>query len=1102
MTLSNMNPQLPPYAMILQQAEEQEKQYAWHSAATYYQQALRAQSKGSTLPELWERLGRCFDRASRQAHDVEAFRYLQRQAVDAYQQAASLFSQDTSASARRASSLAAAAYHRSWVAATPSDKKACYDECCAHSETALQAFEEAGDLVNYSKACITLLACLYDSLYLAVDLREKNVVAQKGLAWGQKALVLLTTCADARELLQVYALAALISWYAANLSEREDWRVELGNRSVQYAETAIALSQEAVDPYGVALSRWAAALVTLFFTQNIDAASDYAEEMLQHATVIQDNYLLGKAYYLLAFIADWSIPREAGSDKQKEKYEAILQYAERGIAAFTLVDHDLALTETYMFYIESYSSLASSFETTLVGKRAIAQKAVEAGRNGLVIALHSGSPDALNAIYHVLSKLFYFLSNLEPSQEDQIKLLENAVDYRQKQIAVIEQAFPSHLWVLGVAKHYAALAQAQLANSQTDPNQKRALLRDAVSSLDDSLKACTTWIQSRNIPSLIAIVAGYEDDYGAALNELYSLTKDTAVLAETIELYEDAADKYTQLEIPSRAAESYWKIAQSLDDLGRYQEAAQYFEKASSSYKSASIKITSFSDFYFDHALYMQAWREIEAAKSAHTHETYAIAKQHYEKTAALLQHSTVWRYFASSFQAWAQLEHAEDLSRQEQCEASKDAFTKAATLFTDAELAFDAEIQKLRAPDERTSVIDLKNASTRRKDYCLARVNLEQARQLDFHGKYHESAEYYGLAALKLDAILSSTQTEVEKREIEAILYMCRGWQKMKLADARDLPELYREASDLFIKAGESSIQTQRNMLTLGNTALCRALESGTRFKMTKAKDDFIQAKQYLLSAADYYLKTGFTRIAQWTNATQVLFDAYMYLNNAEIEIDPDNKTKTYLMAESCLNRAALLYENAGYIGKKDELLTLIATVKDQRAFTRSLGELIAAPSHATSTLMMPAPSLTIEEPIGVTKFQKILLEAKLSLPQKEIMLGDELQCNLHLANLGKTVAFLIQIDELLPHNVDVTAKPERYTITDATLNFQGRKLAALETETMSYRFKPKKKGSYTFTPRIQYMNEYGEHRVHDLEPITVNVKQLGILGWLRGPR
>jgi hypothetical protein len=116
--------------------------------------------------------------------------------------------------------------------------------------------------------------------------------------------------------------------------------------------------------------------------------------------------------------------------------------------------------------------------------------------------------------------------------------------------------------------------------------------------------------------------------------------------------------------------------------------------------------------------------------------------------------------------------------------------------------------------------------------------------------------------------------------------------------------------------------------------------------------------------------------------------------------------------------------------------------------------------------------------------------------------MLGEELQCDLHLANLGKEIAFLARIDELIPRDCELTVKPERYTVVDTNLDFKGRKLSALETETMSLRFKPKKKGVYVFKPRVQYMNEYGESRFRDLEEITVNVKQLGILGWLRGPR
>jgi hypothetical protein len=269
----------------------------------------------------------------------------------------------------------------------------------------------------------------------------------------------------------------------------------------------------------------------------------------------------------------------------------------------------------------------------------------------------------------------------------------------------------------------------------------------------------------------------------------------------------------------------------------------------------------------------------------------------------------------------------------------------------------------------------------------------------------------------------------------------------------------------------------------------------------MTKGQDDFVQAKQFLLSAADYYLKAGFSRITQWTNATRVLFDAYMYMNRAEIEIDPETKSKTYLLAERCLNRSALLYEKAGYSGKKEEILKMIKNVKNQREFAVSLGELITAPSHASSTVMMPAPSLTIEEPIGVSKFQSSLIEAKLTVSQQEIMLGEELQCSLHIANLGKAIAFLIQVDEVIPRDCELTKKPEKYAVVNTHLDFKGRKLSALETETMNLRIKPKKKGSYVFKPRVHYMDEYGERRFYDHKQITVNVKQLGILGWLRGP-
>jgi hypothetical protein len=35
-----------------------------------------------------------------------------------------------------------------------------------------------------------------------------------------------------------------------------------------------------------------------------------------------------------------------------------------------------------------------------------------------------------------------------------------------------------------------------------------------------------------------------------------------------------------------------------------------------------------------------------------------------------------------------------------------------------------------------------------------------------------------------------------------------------------------------------------------------------------------------------------------------------------------------------------------------------------------------------------------------------------------------------------------------------------------------------------------------------VLYLDENGKYRVHELEPVNVTVKELGIKGWLKGER
>ncbi len=126
----------------------------------------------------------------------------------------------------------------------------------------------------------------------------------------------------------------------------------------------------------------------------------------------------------------------------------------------------------------------------------------------------------------------------------------------------------------------------------------------------------------------------------------------------------------------------------------------------------------------------------------------------------------------------------------------------------------------------------------------------------------------------------------------------MCRALEKMELAKEKADPDLYAEASELFTKAQKDTTRKRNTLLALGNACFCKALESGTRFKVTPNVDLYATAKQYMERASHHYTEAGFESASKWTKATQRFFDAYFYMCNAESEIDPEKKAKHYQLA------------------------------------------------------------------------------------------------------------------------------------------------------------------------------------------------------------
>ncbi len=1081
--------------VILKKAKGHEGKYRWFEAAKSYEKALHGKS-GATAAEIWQAMGFCYNLASRQVEDIGEFKKVRQMAVEAYEKAARLFGKDDNLKnqGKSAQCAAIAEYIGSWLAPNSEEKKKMLDECRTLGNKALEAYKNCGDKLNYGRTCNNLLLCLLERLYVASGAREKQTITQEGIDYSNKAISVLSKHDDKSELLLAYSTASLQSWYAANITEQEKKRKELVHKSLSYSEKAVALSKKVDNLYYTATSRWAAALCTLFFTGKTESALEYAKEMLQQGSILRDNYLQGIAFYLLAFVTDWMALREETTDKKKKTFKEIIKYAEKAIHYLQLVSQDFIIAETYQFYAESYSSLARH-EVGMEKKRALLEKAADLGRKGLEHAVRSGSPDAVGSILHALSKALHFYSNLELGKDKKTKLLEEALIHRKEYIKIVERTFPSNDWILGVGKYYAGLIEAGIARLETDEDKKIALLEKAVSDTEEGVSYCNKWISSRPAPSLIIVVAEFEDTFGETLNKLFLLTEDKEILIRAIEVYNNAAEKFGKADLPSRVAESYWKMAKNLDRIGEHQKAAKNFENAFAGYKAAAQKIHQFVDFYLGYAVYMKAWSEVETAKLAHKNEEYAIAMQHYEKTATLLKKSRLWSYLSSNFHAWSLLEHAEDLSRKESCTKSIEAFKKAIELFREVKRTLRIELDRIEKADEKDLAKRLIEASDTRGKYCLGRITLEEAKILDKQGDHTASSQKYGSAAETFQKI-AKVESEQTCKEVKPLIYLCQAWEKMMMAEARASPIMYEEAAELFKQANEHTLNQPTSLLALANSSFCKALEAGTEFEITRVMTMYSAAKKHMEAAANYYLKAGFETASEYAKATQRLFDAYVYMDNAKRETDPEKEARYYMMAEKVLQTSAGSFMKAKHPEKTEQVQRLLQRVREERELAVSLSQVLHAPTIISSTASFGMLTPSEERAVGLERFEHADIQAKLIQHQKEIRVGENLNLEMQIVNVGKEALTLVKVEDILPPGFQLVGKPEYCHFEDTYLNMKGKRLDPLKTEEIGLVLRSFDKGTFEVSPRINYVDDIGHKMFRKPEPVTINVLEVVLPG------
>jgi len=528
----------------------EEMQFKWFQAAKLYEETAKSNlARGSSTAGLWEKIGYCYDLASRQAKNTDEFKTLRQLGVRAYKKAADIYIEGnkTENVGKSENCLANAEYARSWIAVDASEKAKILGKSRDLAKKAMQAFRNSGNDKCFGQTANLLTACLYDLLYVTSNVKEKNEIAKQGMSNANESVSVLSKIGDKDNLAIAYSLASIQAWYVALICENEEDRKSVADKSVSYAESALMLSKELNNPYLKAMSLWASVWSNVQFTENLEISLKYATEMLEQSIIVHDNYLKGVALYLLADVSDMTVHCEPNPDKRRHKYEEVIRYSEESIRNLDLVFQDELIAETYLLPAQTYSILASDFAETLSEKIIYSKKAMEIGKKGLEYAKLAGSPEAMISALHGLSKAYYYHSFLEPRKENKSEFLRQALVYRKEYVNIANESFSSNSWVLGISKVYLGQIETDLSRLERDEKSKVTLLKDAIIDMEDGVLHCKDWKIFEGVPTFIATVAKFEDNLGGALYEGYLLTTENTNLSRANEVYLGAVEDFKKL---------------------------------------------------------------------------------------------------------------------------------------------------------------------------------------------------------------------------------------------------------------------------------------------------------------------------------------------------------------------------------------------------------------------------------------------------------------------------------------------------------------------------------------------------------------------------
>lgn len=949
---------------ILERAQTEENLYNWAEAARLYEQAGKSflnKKKVKEAANAYKGLGRvCIlisETADTKAEYVESIK----RAIEAYNKATNLFKQDKN-KAEELECKAEVLFASGFITSTVSAVKKSFSNSSDLFVEASNIFSKNDDQESLARTLSRAAFCFIFFQPFLDDKFEVDQFIQKGISLASKALKISLNIGNLHIISE-----SVFSELNINLTKifLKDFKKEplfkeyLKDYIAEFDEYKKLFSNCDDNRALAMLYHLSGILYCAYATHYIKdekESDEYTEKglkLLEEALVFARKANNKFLIILILFYIDWwALSARRFKYLQIRIFKDVKEIENLG-KIYTDSFHAFSFYAEFLpvFY---YANMALRSFFTVRQRKTYAKKGIEHAKIALKAASHmfySAWP------YQMLTYSYSQLTSLATSKEERDEYAEKMLKYAKKAYDIGERYEGGIMRATGFSSLYRAYKT--YAEISEDKERKIEMLSAAADASKRYLEH-TPELWRGILIGQIRLALLYE--------EISIITRENDTLLQAEEVYKNIIKDSLNSGYYSYAAAAYEYLARIEDRLGNYRISAEQYGQVQECYLKSVIGVQYklLKERIKEKISYANAWNLIELAKLHHKQENHSQAKKNYANACQILRKLSSNNYEASYYYAWTFLEEAEHLSKQEKHDDAIEQFELSSEDFNNSLNVLEEALKQSKDKLENERIKKLKEVANVRINYCSARVYVEKARLLGKRGDHLVAAEKFSSAASQFKDICTKFKLERERRELEAIYYLCRAWENMELAEKDEDSSKFAEAAHLFEKASNFFSNNKLKILSSGNSAFCQALELGCKFD--ESIDSEIKSELYpkikimLRKASSSYRKGGFYNEANWALATSTYFDAAWHLIRADEEMNLEDKKKLLKIGSELFKSAAELFGKSGYKNKEKEILERLEMVNREEKIIMSALNTISELSIAKSTIGIIAPACSHE--------------------------------------------------------------------------------------------------------------------------------------------